>query len=59
MKKMYYIGDGVFNHKSTANEGYVQKVSDKEEKKKLKKKGYLFFVSFERANNFRLAGIFG
>jgi len=57
MKEKYYIGDGINNRKSGANCGYVHKVENKEEKKKLKKKGYIFFNSFEHANNFRIAEI--
>jgi len=57
--KQYYIGDGVFNHKSDANYGYVHKIDNKKEQKDIKKKGYIFFKSYEKANNFRLADILG
>jgi hypothetical protein len=57
MKKQYYITDGT-NSKCSVNTGYVAKISNKEDKKKLKKRGVIFFETFEHANNFRLAGIF-
>ena len=59
MKKKYYIGDGIFNHKESANHGYVFEVSNKEEKKKLKKRGYIFFKTRNHAENYRLADILG
>jgi len=43
--KLYYI------------DGYVCKADNKKEKKRLKKKGFLFFKTYERAENFRLADI--
>jgi hypothetical protein len=59
IKKRFYIGDGSYNSKRCANQGYVQRVLNKKEKKELKKKGYLFFETFERAQNYRLAEILG
>jgi len=54
MKEKYYIGDGINNRKSGANRGYVHKVDGKKDKKKLEKKGYTYFDSFEPAEGFRV-----
>ena len=59
MKDKYYIGDGYINSKTCANHGYVHKVRNKEEKKALKKKGYIIFKTIEHASNYRLADILG
>ena len=59
LKKQYYIGDGVFNTRSNANQGYIHKVGTKKERKILKKRGYLFFETYEMASNYRLADIMG
>jgi len=59
IKKRFYIGDGVDNEKDFANHGYVHEIKNKEEKKLLKKRGYIFFKTYKRAQNYRLADILG
>jgi len=62
IKKRFYIGDANAldpNNHGFINLGYVREVKNKKEKKILKKKGFIFFETFERAQNYRLAEIFG
>jgi len=62
IKKRFYIGDDNAldpNNYSFINLGYIHEVKSKNEKKILKKKGFIFFETFEKAQNYRLAEILG